>query len=410
MMNNMNMTDPYAGNILVNGLPPIPDENTILRHLTVTSEIPAWMLDLPTQTRLHHLKTMLSKLHIPSLEGCRLAETIDLMIRQGYSLRNPADASTWKQVMGSIPSSNGITESFIICASADGFPGVGKTITVKRPLSRYPQTIEHKNFPNIAGSHYQMVWLSIQVPASGKLEDFAAGLMREWDRILPDNQSRFTDTLNDKNRNGEKMFEEWNQVAKSHFLGFLHIDEVQNFFKIPTLRQRQSKKSGSRLDLSLVEDKLLKTMLNLINSGLPILFSGTPDGMSAMSNRVSTGQRMSSFGYHEFLRFEDPNDVEYKEFLGELVKYQFVRSPLIFSEELASLIIELTAGIRRLIISLWHLAHRVAYRRGQDDLKLEDFKTAERLNFKKVRPAVRAILSGDPYQISLYVDLLGGFS
>jgi len=409
-MMNKRLSAPYAENILINSLPPIPDDNTILRHLTVTSEIPAEILDLPTEIRLHHLQDMLHRLHIPSLEGCRLAETIDLMIRQGYSLRNPEDASTWRQVMGSQSNSDYMTKSSNISASADGFPGIGKTIAVRRPLSFYPQIIEHQNFPNIVGGHYQMVWLSIEVPASGKLEDFCAQLMREWDRVLPNNQSRFTDTLNAKNRNGGRMFEEWNQVAKSHFLGFLHLDEVQNFFKIPTLKQRQAKKAGNRLDLSLVEDKLLKVMLILINSGLPILFSGTPDGISAMSNRFSTGQRMSSFGYHEFLRFDNPNDPEYKEFLGELVKYQYVRSPLALSEELESLIIELTGGIRRLIINLWLFAHRVAYRRGQDNLLLEDFKVAERLNFKKIRPAVRALLCGDPYQISQYADLLGGFN
>lgn len=406
---NKHLNGPYAGNILINGLPPIPNENTILRHLTVTSEMPGGILVLPTETRLHHLQDILHRLHIPSLEGCRLAETIDLMIRRGYSIRNPAEACTWQQVMGSISNSNCISKPFNISACADGFPGVGKTIAVRQTLRYYPQVIAHQSFPNILGSHYQVVWLSIEVPASGKLEDFCAQLMREWDRVLPENQSRFTDTLNAKTRNGGRMFEEWNQVAKSHFLGFLHLDEVQNFFKIPTLKQRLSKRAGNRLDLSLVEDKLLKIMLILINSGLPILFSGTPDGISAMSNRFSTGQRMSSFGCHEFLRFDDPNDAEYREFLGELVKYQYVRSPLIFSEEMACLIIELTGGIRRLIINLWLFAHRVAYRRGGDDLLLEDFKVAERLNFKKIRPAVRALISGDPYQIAQYADLLGGF-
>lgn len=408
-----NLTNPYAGNLLITKLPSIPNDEAILRHLTITPKIPKGILDMPTEVRLRFLHEIKHSLHIPSHECCKLFETVDLMIREGYRTRNPAEALIWGRLMGSTTIRNDTNHGTSnISASVEGPPGSGKSIGIHHILNKYTQVIEHRKFPNILGSHYQMVWLSVEIPPSGKIEDFARELMREWDDVLlknlPNSAARFTDLLNAKNRDGGKLFDEWRQVAESHFLGFLHLDEVQNFFKIPTLKQRQSKHRGNRLELSLVEDKLLKTMLNLINSGIPVMVSGTPDGITALSNRFSTAQRISSFGYHEFLRFESPSDVEFQEFFGELMKYQYVKTPLTLTEELASLIIELTAGIKRLIINLWIFAHRAAYSRGQDNLLLEDFKTAEKQNFKKIRPAVQAILSGDPFLMSQHLDLLGG--
>jgi len=161
--------------------------------------------------------------------------------------------------------------------------------------------------------------------------------------------------------------------------------------------------------LKIVEDKLLKTILNLTNSGLPILISGTPDGMEAFTNRFSTAQRSSKFGYHEFKRFENLDDPEYIFFIEQLMKYQYVRKPLIDIEPLSELLLKLTAGIKRLIITLWIEAHRDAYLRGDDELLLKDFISAEQKNLKHLRPAVKALLSNDPYQLKQYVDLLGKF-
>ena len=70
------------------------------------------------------------------------------------------------------------------------------------------------------------------------------------------------------------------------------------------------------------------------------------------------------------------------------------------------MVIDLTAGIPRLIIALWVAAQRVALERLDDVFRLDDIKTASSRFLRPVRPAVQAIQSGDPKLMSRYEDLI----
>lgn len=402
--------NPYAGNLLIDKLPPIPDAQTILEHQNSLPQIPDNIVEYPSEIRLHYLQDLWDKFWIPSHTGSRVAESIDLMIRHGYKCRNVSDPKTWSIIFGSPSAPKVVSNNSSIAGSLVGIPGVGKSKLIAKALSYYPQVIKHTNFPNILNEHYQMVWQSVEVPGSGKSADFALELMRKWDESLRAQgnsiQLKFERTIASSNRDGGTMFDEWLQAAKSHFLGLLHLDEVQNFFDIPSLKQRQMAIKNEKIAPKIKDDKLLKNILNLTNSGLPILISGTPDGINFITSRLSTSQRISTFGYNELLRYESPDDREYQVFLNQLMKYQYVKTPLMDTDGLAGLLLQLTGGIKRLIISLWIEAHKCAYTRAQDNLLLEDFITAERINFKIIRPAIHAIESGNPKFITQYLDLL----
>lgn len=116
------------------------------------------------------------------------------------------------------------------------------------------------------------------------------------------------------------MFHEWRQVAKGHFLGLLHLDEVQNFFKLPPLGKRRLKAGTTEtLELKIVEDQCLKEILTLTNtSQMPLVCSGTPDGVRALMNRFANIQRISASGFHQFNIFESQNDKSLELFIGRL--------------------------------------------------------------------------------------------
>jgi hypothetical protein len=116
--------------------------------------------------------------------------------------------------------------------------------------------------------------------------------------------------------------------------------------------------------------------------------------------------RLSAFGANELSRYKHAEDREYLVFLGQLMKYQYVKKPLTNLQELAEILLDLTAGIKRLIIALWIEAHKCAYIRNRDDLLLDDFKAAESINFKMIRPAINAVKSGNLGHIEQYMDLL----
>ena len=156
-----------------------------------------------------------------------------------------------------------------------------------------------------------------------------------------------------------------------------------------------------------MEDKTLKWILTLMNTWhIPIILSGTPDGIGAITRRLSNTERFVTSGYHLFQNFQSASDPQFSEmFLKELGKYQYVSKKLKVDVELAELIIELTGGIQRLIIALWIAAHRVALERNKGDLLLDDFKKAAGTYLAPVGPAVSALRSNDPNRMSKYEDL-----
>ena len=406
----INDQNPYQGNLLVEHLGPIPSPSMCAKVLTHLPEMPKNIADIPYEARLHWL-LKIKDFHLPTSEEFKLLDTIDMMIRKSYSYRAPSEPKTWSLITGTVTSFREPCPP-TIAAAVVGHSGVGKTQAIQRALSYYPQLVIHPKFPRIIGHHHQVVWLSVNVPASGKLEHLAANLMTAWDEAvknaMPEHSDRFTESLLVSKLDGMRMFDEWRQVALSHSLGVLHLDEVQNFFHIPTLEKRRQKNKSHTLELSILEDKCLKAILTMTNTcPMAILFSGTPDGINALTKRFSTMQRVSSFGYHHLRRFQNAKDTAFRDiFLPQLLRYQLVQKKLSQSDELAELLIELSGGIKRLLIALWVSAHRVAFARGRDDLALVDFRVAAQTYLSPIAGAVNAINSGRPEQLAKFEDMM----
>ncbi|MBT9520797.1 MAG: AAA family ATPase [Dechloromonas sp.] len=398
--------DPYAGNILVSGLGDIPSPEGALRSLIALPPAPGSLDGIPTHIRLHQLMSV-RDFHLPPLIERQLLQTVDLMVRKGYHYRDPRLASTWSDISGEhLPRRNPLAPAF--AAAVEGLSGVGKTQACIRSLLNFRhQVISHSEFPHLANGLRQAVWLSVEVPASGKAADLARALMEAWDDAM--GTKRFAKWLaKDKITNGMLALDEWRQVAVGHFLGVLHLDEIQNLFKLTSLKARKDRKrSGETSELSIVEDQLLRWLLYLTNSGqIPLLVSGTPDGIGALTKRLSTLERITTMGYHRFDPFSNPLAPEFQTFLAELGKYQFVRHKIAVDEALANLILGLTGGIQRVIIALWFAAHRVAFERKSDDLRLSDFTDAAKTWLAPLAPAIAAVSSKDPEKMGRYEDLI----
>lgn len=418
-MAKLNLADPYAGNILTRDLGPILAREQALAKLRLVPAVPGDMSGVPKHLRLHMLMVV-RDLHLPSLEGARVLETTDLVIRQGYRYRDPAAAATWA-VVSNEPLAALRPRAPAMAAVVVGHSGVGKTVAIHKAFDCYGSgVIVHETFPRLKGSHYQMVHLSVDVPASGRAVDLAANLMIAWDdavaRVLPAEVRRFAASLAKERRDGAKMMDEWRQVAVAHFLGGLHLDEVQNFFRIPTLERRRKIKVGKGgraddhelpLELSIIEDQALKNVLTLANTWqIPLIASGTPDGVGALTKRLSNVQRFVTSGYHKMSEFISSTDPFFIAFMDTLGRFQYVVKRLPIDDELRALIFTLTAGIQRLIVALWIAAHRIAFERKEDSLRLDDFKRAAATYLAPVAPAVAALLSKDPLRMRAYEDLM----
>lgn len=404
---NTNPHDPYAGNILVQHLGPILSRKQIANLLTeLPPRPPANIAAIPRHIRLHMLMAI-RVLHMPSLEGLQLHESVDLMVRQNYMFLDPAMPRTWSLVSGEPTQSWKRPGAPAFAAAAEGVSGSGKSEAILRCLNTYPQqVIKHKSFFKMTNGLNQVTWLSVDVPASGRATDLAVALMTAWKKAT--GSSRFDKALAGDWRNGMQMLEEWRQVASAHFLGILHLDEIQNFFKLSTLDRRRKQKVGDLSpELSIVEDQCLKWILTLMNTWqIPLLVSGTPDGIGALTKRLSNTERIVTSGYHAFKHFTSASDPGFRKiFLAQLGNYQYVSKTIPIDDALAELIMEKTGGVQRLIIALWIAAHRVAFERSTDDLCLDDFRHAADTYLAPVGPAVAALRSNDPVRMGRYEDL-----
>jgi len=400
--------DPYGDNILIRQINPIPSPAEALQKLMYLPRIPKDVESIPFHVRTHYLMDVLD-LHIPSLIERSLLQSVDLMVRQGYKSRDPLRAETWAGLYGEKLHNTPLLPR-ALGAAVEGVSGVGKTQGCLRSLhSLGPQTIVHEKFPRIAGSLMQVVWLSVEIPPSGKAADFARSLMTAWDQAT--GGRRFDEWLaKDKIANGLRALDEWQQVASAHFLGILHLDEVQNLFKLSSLEMRAQRKRAQAQapELAIVEDQVLRWLLSLSNTGqIPLLVSGTPDGIGALSKRLSTLERLNTCGFHAFQPISDPSEPDYfGSFLSTLARYQYVAKPLVVNKDVECEIIDLTGGIQRVIVALWIAAHRVAYERNTDTLEIQDFRKAASTWLAPLAPAIAALKSQDPRALSRYDDLM----
>jgi len=403
--------NPYGDNILINELGPILNRSEAISQLIYRPPVPKNIGSLSKLERLHCLLQLLD-LHIPSLEGGRIYETIDLLLRQSYRYRNPSQAETWSIISGEQYNLKNIRAP-AMAAAITGHSGTGKTQSIIHALNCYPeQVIIHDTFPNIVGPHAQVVWLSVDAPSTGRSADLAENLMTAWDDTLSkhikDYNPRFASSLSKDRRDGQKMLNEWRQVALSGSLGVLHLDEVQNLFKLATLKQRRTRNNPDSIpELSIIEDQCLKWILSLLNTWqIPVITSGTLDGIGALTKRLSTTERISTGGYHKLTQFTKPTDKSFSLFFKQLLKYQYVKHPLPDSENLRQLILDLTAGVPRIIITLWIFAHRVAFEHKEDSLRMEDFEKATKTFLAPLAPAIAALNSGNPEMMARFDDLL----
>lgn len=363
--------------------------------------------DLPSQAVQPHERPYAIErvrgLSVPDETSVAVARALDRMLRSSYTARHPASAATARTLYSrydAAPPGEQQPRGLFV----QGVSGVGKTNALQCGLRRYTQCHEHAQFPNVVGNMRQLVWLHIDVPATGKLTELAVDLITATASAL-DIDTDYIDRMLRGRRSGPELFRSWTQMAKAHFLGVLVLDECQNIFRLASLTHRKAATKPEHLRVA--EDALLKELLLFINtSQIPLVLSGTPDASALLGRRMSIAQRLTSYGYCKIMPFRGPNDVAFKDhYMPALLAFQFDKPFLENSEELRELLYQATAGIRRLIRMIWESAHSVAATQGER-LELRHIRTAIEQSKETTQPAVRALLSGDPSRLQEYEDLV----
>ncbi len=395
----------YDDNPLISACGPLKDRLQIAKSLVMIPPFPGDLRGVPNHVR-QHLIMAVHDLHLPYCQGIDLAMTLDVILRQGYLNRAPRDPATWSYIYQTKPMNAAVTGP-LLCASVVGISGSGKTIACERALSMYEQVVVHSKFPTLISPMKQLVWLKSDVPASGRLIDLSELLMRATADALQ--EDCFSDYFRRSSRRGFTAWQLWCHKAKSNFLGILVLDEIENLFRIESVKTRKKARiQGQYSDLRVIEDETLKAILTFVNLGrIGLIAMGTHDGIAAFSKRFSTGQRMVNTGHHTFHPMSSVDDMYFREyFFPTLSKYLWADEPIDNVDEIRNVAHDLSGGVQRVFVSLWIHAHQVMWRRGGKKLEARDFQVAMNTYLFPLRPAIEALKSGDQIGLAQYEDLL----
>ncbi|MGS0724658.1 ATP-binding protein [Shewanella sp. 0m-8] len=349
-----------------------------IERLTVIPVIQPDFWELPAiyqQTQLRQL----TEIHIPVPQTWGLYSKMISMILYGYFHRNPlskdmrmfngqvADAMRKGQVF--THGNSGIHgPSTAPSALVYGESGSGKTTAIRRTLSQIPQAIKHTLYQ---GEHFkktQLVWVSFDLPPNGSPKAMTANFFRAVDAALG---TKYTAEWSDHGKfSVDKLLAAMQNVASTHCLGLVHIDELQFM-----LGYKKIKDSPSL--------QILETLFNKI--GIPIIQSSTQQGVELFDTLKSSDHRLG----HDLTTVRRMlNDREFKfsthsqhsEYFNQLFDVLFLPS-LAYGDlpddtaEFKRVFHKLTCGLTAIMTRLAHMHHETLQSLLQNPDKAKSYHT-----------------------------------
>lgn len=387
----------YDGNPFIEALPPLQasvDEAKNMRGFLSFDK--SLMFDTAV-IRAHNLVRIVDDFFQPLASHMQLSEKISLMIRSGYVARNPRTGDLQKHLQNGYERlQTGDLNAFRFEKSKStaqsmtliGCSGSGKTTSLKRILAGYPQVIYHQEF-NIE----QVVHLKIDCSHNGSLKEICFNYFRGLDRILGTNYQK---QYGFKRNGTESILAMMSQLANSHALGVLVIDEIQHLSR--------SKSGGS--------EEMLNFFVTLVNTiGVPVILIGTPKARDIFEKDLRSARRGAGFGaifWDPIPKLIDgePNK-EWVSFTNQLWQLQLLNEKdELLSDSLRDVWYELSQGVMDIVVKLYVLAQLRAMAIGRETLTEGLLRKVYEDELKPVHPMLEALRSGKPEKIAKYSDLI----
>ncbi len=174
----------YDGNPFIEALPPILDIKGIRDNLRSDIKPTEDEISASGSIRAHCIAGLLDGFFHPLSAHVQLQEKLSIMIRNGYVGRNPSNGSLNKHLQNGYERlmSGDLSvyrfenvQSTAQSMSLIGCSGSGKTTTLTKFLSAYPQVIYHREH-NIE----QVAYLKIDCSHNGSLDELCRNFSVHW--------------------------------------------------------------------------------------------------------------------------------------------------------------------------------------------------------------------------------------
>ncbi|MCD9186291.1 MAG: ATP-binding protein [Pyrinomonadaceae bacterium] len=381
----------YENNPLIEALPRILTTDESIERLAHFPAFDESMRKLPDHLRFHKLEAGL-RFFSPLDVHLDLERRISCLLRSGYIERNPLKHEFYKKIDKAFDSFSqyGDEDDFSSTRyygfNVVGISGIGKSQTIQRILSLYPQVIRHSNYQGKNFTSSQLVWLKLDCPYDGSTKGLCLNFFQAIDRIFGTNYLKNYGTK----RTTDEMLPYLALVAANHFLGVWIIDEIQ--------RLNLASSGGA--------EKMLNFFTQLVNIiGVPVIMVGTYKALPLFNTDFSQMRRGTGQG--DLIWDRMSFDEEWQNFVESLWDYQYTRSEAVLGnkDDLSLVLYEETQGITDLAVKTFIFAQQRAIESGKEKITASIIRSVAKDKFKMLQHALKAMKSKDKRSLEYYEDL-----
>jgi hypothetical protein len=382
----------YNNNPMIETLPPILSHGKFIELATKSPVYKPSERELDAHERFHCIER-LSRYFEPLPKTVELHQNICVLLMSGYIPRNPIQpeyARRSRQIYGSIQAKDGRNlEDYVTVTTTPttasgltiiGESGLGKSTNLANILDIYPQVIVHPQC-----SVTQIVWLKVDCPHAGSLKGLCTDIFLEVDRLLGTNNFK---KFGSKGNSEDYMLAQVAQIAHTHHLGLLVIDEMQNLANARRGR-----------------DDLLNFLVKMDNIiGIPVIRVGTNEAEPILTSNFRNARRGTGQGAVRWKRMENDEDWEF--FVEEMWEYQWTKIEVPYSKDLGDAFYEETQGIIDILVKLYKMVQwRAISLGGNEGITAELIHQVAKEGLYLVKPMLEAIRSGNLAQMQKYRDI-----
>lgn len=386
----------YAGNPLLEALPRILTTDEAIERLGYYPLYDESLRKRPDHVRYHLIQAGL-RFFEPMDIHVDLERRFSCLLRTGYVGRNPMKTCFWQDVEGRIDKLGAALDQYgsesdaLYSTSAAGFnivgiSGIGKSQSILRILSLYPQVIHHSQYGEREFTHSQLVWLKLDCPSDGSLKGLCINFFQAIDSILGTNYQK---NYSGKRKTADELLPDMAVIASNHFLGVLVIDEIQ--------RLSLAKSGGA--------ERMLNFFVQLVNTiGVPIVLVGTYKALPILSGDFSQMRRGTGQGDLIWDRMQ-PGE-QWQLFIESLWRFQYTRRACSLEDApaLGETLYEETQGITDLAVKTYMFAQERAIDSGTEMVTPAIIRSVARDKLSIPRPVLEALKTGDRRALERYED------
>jgi hypothetical protein len=268
-----------------------------------------------------------------------------------------------------------------------GMSGVGKSFSVERVLSLYPQVIHHSHYRGRNFTNSQVTWVKLDCPFDANTKGVCIEFFREIDSLLGTN---YHPNYGGKRRLLDEMLSEMARVAANHCLGVLVIDEIQ--------RLSQARSGGA--------ERMLNFFVQLVNTiGVPVVLIGTYKALALFSGEFSQMRRGTGQG--DLIWDRMARDEQWQLFVESLWHFQYTRKRRTLEDDpaLSEALYDESQGITDFAVKLYLFAQERAIESGKEEVTAVVIRSAAKDKLRLPQPVLDALRRGNQRVLERYEDV-----